>query len=161
LGWFEHEGYLRRKLLFLDLNFWIKLSELKNPPHEQLKALLSDLVETGKLICPVSPSILMELWKQSGGTHRDSISQLMNELSKGLSLQDIYTTFPPEFEAALDGRQAERQVAYSHFLDAFHHPVPDQSMALSITDFMNEWWSGARERAAANMNQGFSERTQQ
>ena len=152
---------MRRKLLFLDLTFWIKLSELKNPPHEQLKALLSDLVETGKLICPVSPSILMELWKQSGGTHRDSISQLMNELSKGLSLQDIYTTFPPEFEAALDGRQAERQVAYSHFLDAFHHPVPDQSMALSITDFMNEWWSGARERAAANMNQGFSERTQQ
>jgi hypothetical protein len=154
LGWLEHEGHLHRKLLFLDLKFWIWLSE---PNHEQLKVFLSHLVETGKLICPVSPSILMELFKRAHDTHRDSISQVMNQLSKGLSLRDVNTTFRHEFEAALDGRQAERQVAYSYFQAAFS-PVftllsPEQGMETSITDFMNGWWGSELEINAAGVEQ--------
>jgi hypothetical protein len=107
----------------------------------------------------------MELWRLSPGTRRDSRSQLMDELSTGLSLRGVDTTFRHEFEAALDGRQAERQVAYSHFQDVFPPvltlPFAEQWVAMSIKAFMNEWWNGARERSAARMHQGFLERAQQ
>jgi hypothetical protein len=154
LGWLEHEGHLHRKVLFLDLKFWIKLSD---PNHEQLKALLSHRVETGKLICPVSPSILMELSKLPRSTHRNSISQIMSALSKDLSLLRVDAAFRHEFKAALDGRQAERKVAYSHFLDVFHLPV----MVLSITDFMNGCLNDARGRSTRGMQEGSVEKAQQ
>ena len=71
----------------------------------------------------------MELSKRPRGALRDSRSQLMDELSKGLSLRKMPTTFQHEFEAALEGQQAERQVAYSSFLDAVGGeitlPVPE------------------------------------
>jgi hypothetical protein len=161
LGWLEHEGHLRRKLLFLDLNFWINLSESKDSSYERLKALLSNQVETGKLICPVSPSLLMELLKRKRDTHRDTISQLMDELSKGLSLRDVDTTFRHEFEAALDGRQAERQAAYSRFQDVFPPQVFPLPFPESITDFMSGYWGDTRGIYAAGIEQGFSERAQQ
>jgi hypothetical protein len=164
LDWLEHEGHLRRKLLFLDLKFWIWLSE---PSHEHLKALLSNLVETGKLICPVSPSILMELFKRTRDTHRDSTSQLMDQLSKGLSLRFVDATFRHEFEAALDDRQVERQVAYSYFQDFFFPPPaftllsPGQGMETSITDFMSGHWGSLLGINAVRMQQRFLERAQQ
>jgi hypothetical protein len=162
LGWLEHEGHLNRKSLFLDLNFWIQLSE---PNHEQLKVQLSHLVETGKLICPVSPSILMELFKRTRGTHRDNTSQLMDQLSKGLALRGVDTTFRHEFAAALDGRQAERQVAYSYFRDTFP-PVftllfPEQGMEMSITDFINGRWSSVLETNASGIEQRLVKGAQQ
>ena len=159
LSWLEHEGHLRRKLLFLDLNFWIRLCE---PNHEQLKALLSNLVGTGKLICPVSHSLLMELSKRTRDTHRDTHSQLMDELSRGLSLRSGNTTFRHEFEAALDGRQAERQVAYSRFHDVFpFRPQIPPPFPESITDFMRGFWGDVLEMYAGGMELGFSERAQQ
>lgn len=163
--WLEHGGYLSGKLLFLDLSFWINLSEPKNPSYELLKARLSNLVETGKLICPVSPPLLIELCKQPRSPHRDSISQVMDMLSKGLSLRFGEATFRHEFEAALEGRQAERQVAYSYFRDAFP-PIytllsPEQGMETSITDFLSGCCGDVLKIKAALMEQGFSERSQQ
>jgi hypothetical protein len=162
LGWLEHEGHLHRKLLFLDLKFWINLSKPKNPSYEQLRALLSKLVETGKLICPVSHSLLMELSKRPRDTHRDTHSKLMDELSRGLSLRSVYTIFRHEFEAALDGRQAERQVAYSRFHDVFpFRPQIPPPFPESITDFMCGFWGHVVEMYAGGMKLGFSERAQQ
>jgi hypothetical protein len=159
VGWLEHEGHLRRKLLFLGLKFWIRLVEPKESSHEQLKALLFNRVETGKLICLVSPSIPMESWKRVRDTHRDSTSQLMDQLSKGLSLRGVDATFPHEFEAVLDERQAERQVAYSYFQDAFSSVFrllsPVRKMETSITDFMSGCWSGLLGINAAGINQRF------
>ena len=123
-------------------------------------------------MCPVSPSLLMELAKRPRDTHRDSHSRLMDELSKGLSLRMVHDIFHHEFEAALEGQQAERQVAYSHFLDAVGGeitlPVPEglaqseEGLELgarlvnwmssflspsSITDFMNEWMEDGMDEA--------------
>jgi hypothetical protein len=110
----------------------------------------------------------------------------MDELAKGLSLLKVNDIFGNEFKAVLEGRRAERQIAYSHFLDAFcgglTFPVPEGSArseiqrvisaavagvmfnslaAMSITHFMNNWMEGATETAVAHMRQGFSEMSRQ
>ena len=187
-AWLESQGYLNRKLLFLDLNYWIQLSEPRTGSQAEIKDRLSEMVSSGRLICPVSPSLIMELGKQPPSPSRQSLCQLMDELSKGLGLKIAQRIFPIEFEAILGGDAAPRRMGYSHFYDALMESglvldglpnIPEAIARLSatavlehqaqmtITDFMNVWFDMGRDEesgpdpAVAKMSQGFSDKAVQ
>jgi hypothetical protein len=75
-------------------------------------------VEERLLVCPVSPSLLLELEKRPASEKGEGYSQLMDRLSKRLSLQLNLVIFSEELRALMTGKQIEREIAYSHFLDA-------------------------------------------
>ena len=184
-AWLASQGYLNRRLLFLDLNFWIRLSESRTGLQEEIRDLLVELVSSGRLICPVSPSLIMELGKQPPSTHRQSQSQLMDELSGGLGIKIGTRIFPIEFEAALEGKRATRNLAYTHFFDAMVESglaldrpsnIPEgiarlaakivlgAQAQLSITEFMNVSFDMGRDEVSrkhpsvAKMSRGFSDK---
>ena len=70
LGWLERSGHLRKKKLYLDLNFWINLTDPKDNLDAELRELVTGMVNEGRLICPISPSLVVELGKQSDSTRR-------------------------------------------------------------------------------------------
>lgn len=118
LGWLQRSGYLTRRILFLDLNYWISLYEERNDVYRELSKALHEEVDAGRLICPVSPSLLMEVQKRPRDERRYGYCQLMDRLSGRLSLRVGPAIFAEEFRALALGLTIEREVAYSFFLDA-------------------------------------------
>lgn len=118
LGWLEKTGYLKRRVLFLDLNHWIRLSDGQDELYRELSEALHEAVDAEQLICPVSPSLLMEVEKRPYGDRRSRYCRLMDRLSGGLSLRVSPAVLAEEFRALALGQQIERQIAYSFYLDA-------------------------------------------
>ena len=117
--WLRQRGYLDRRLLFLDLKFWILLREQNTPIQREMAKRLRERVEAGQVLCPVSPSLLMEVGKQKWSVKRNDYWRLMDDLSRGLSLRVAVHIFTEEMKCVLRGRPIPREVAYSHFLEAF------------------------------------------
>jgi hypothetical protein len=109
---------MQRHILFLDLFYWIKLSESREPVYQDLNKALHEAVEEGYLICPISPSIFMELKKQPASEERKNHAQLMDKLSRKLSLRISQNIFKDEFRAVMAAEQIPRNIAHSHYLDA-------------------------------------------
>jgi hypothetical protein len=103
----------------LDLRFWIGMSEGQNASYIRLKELLSKLVAERKIICPVSPSLLLELKKRPSSLERTAYCKLMDDLSQGLSIRLWLVIFKEEFKSVVEERQIQPQIAYSHFVEAF------------------------------------------
>jgi hypothetical protein len=118
LRWLEAKGFLSRKTIFLDLSFWIGMAEGQSPSYIKLKGLLSKRVAERQVICPVSPSLLLELKKRPSSKKRAKYCQLMDELSLGLSIRHWLVIFKEEFKSVAEERRIEPQIAYSHFVDA-------------------------------------------
>jgi hypothetical protein len=83
-----------------------------------LNKALHEAVEEGILICPISPSIYVELQKQNSLEKWKSYAQLMDQLSGKLSVRISQNIFVEEFRAILTGDQISREIAYSHYVDA-------------------------------------------
>lgn len=118
LEWLKKTGYLQRSTLFLDLNHWIGLSDKQDDIYRELSDALHDAVDTEKVICPVSPSLLMEVEKRPRDDRRGRYCRLMNRLSGGLSLRIHPATFAEEFRLVASGQRITRQIAYSYFFEA-------------------------------------------
>lgn len=118
LGWLRKTSYLARQILFLDLNHWVGLYEERNEVYRELSRALHEAADSGALICPVSPSLLMEVQKRPRDDRRYGYCQLMDRLSGRLSLRVGPAIFAEEFRALALGQRIERQVAYSFLLDA-------------------------------------------
>lgn len=183
--WLEQCGYLNRKLLFLDLNFWIRLVKESTPTQLELKERLTTLVSSERILCPISPSMIMEVGKQPRSEYRDSQTNLMDELSCGLAIKLPPRVFPVEYKSESEGRHASRELIYSHFMDAMAetplslegHPglpeplarlaaelVLDSQTKLSITKFMAESFNRTEgsfpggDSSSLRMNDAFSEK---
>ncbi|MDO8713710.1 MAG: hypothetical protein Q7K13_04400 [Polynucleobacter sp.] len=77
--------------IYLDQRFWIMfrdapVSQGKDKVIFDLLALLKNLVSQGKVICPISESVFIELLKQSDKSTRLATTKLIDELSLGISL---------------------------------------------------------------------------
>lgn len=132
--------YLTRPILFLDLNHWINLAKEQDNVYRELNKVLHEAVDAGKLVCPVSPSLLMEVEKRPLSHKRYRYCQLMDRLSGRLSLRDERAIFAEEFRAQGLGQQIERQIAYSFFLDAMSTG--------SRLEFPEGWTTELAEQAA-------------
>lgn len=119
LRWLHDMGYVERQLLFLDVLFWIGMAERSDPLYIELYDLLQDRVNAGRVLCPVSPTILMELQKRPQSARRDSYYHLADTLSHGLALRSLPLIFSDEFRAALTGEKINRRIAYSAIWHAF------------------------------------------
>lgn len=90
---FRHVTQTKRKLwewlaprqkIYLDLRFWIML---RDNTVSSLYATLKNGVVNGKIICPLSESIFLELMKQEDVGSRRRSAELMDELSMGVAIE--------------------------------------------------------------------------
>lgn len=79
-----------RLALYLDQKYWIALRKAEagvgNEPENELLRLLRGLTRDGKVFCPISESVLMELMKQEDPQSRLRTAQMIDDLSSGVSL---------------------------------------------------------------------------
>lgn len=84
-----------RRLVYLDMNFWISLRdpiEASKPAETtELLDLLRTGVESGRILCPVSYAVFVELMKQKQvGDRRIVLARLMDELSMGVGIRNPF-----------------------------------------------------------------------
>lgn len=80
-----------RQRIYLDQRFWLlfrdaSLSNCREDSVAELLAYLRASVEEGISICPISESVFIELLKQSDDSTRIATAQLVDELSRGVTL---------------------------------------------------------------------------
>jgi hypothetical protein len=85
------EWVMARDRVYLDKRFWIHLraARMREPSPPGASALLASLeagVSTGRLVCPISDALFLELMKQSDPGTRGATAQLIDELSCGITL---------------------------------------------------------------------------
>ena len=91
-----------RRTVYLDLNFWISLrnpSKAKKPKESaDLLDILRNGVKAGRLLCPVSYAVFVELMKQKqSGDGRVTLARLMDDLSMGVGLRNSFDTARIEY----------------------------------------------------------------
>jgi len=139
IQWLEYRGSLKSKILYMDLNFWIKLVEGNTDKHVKIRKTISHLVKQNKLVCPVSPTLLLEIKKKGDLKIRKQYCQLMDQFSKGLSLRNFAIIFAEEFREVTEKRMLPREIAFSHFMEAF-------GVAMHL-DFPEGWYKTDAKRA--------------
>ena len=80
-----------RAAIYLDTKFWIRLrdADMGIPAMDgagELLDLLRDLTKAGKVFCPISASVFVEVMKQSDGNTRLATARVIDELSLGVTL---------------------------------------------------------------------------
>ncbi|EPO1080610.1 hypothetical protein [Cronobacter dublinensis] len=74
--------------IYLDLRFWIFFRDIelgKNNDQDSIKLLqkIKYLVDNGKVICPISATVFLELMKQSDSETRMATAKVIDHLSFG------------------------------------------------------------------------------
>src|SRR5712671_2841249 len=77
--------------IYLDIRYWLLLrrallADDDSTPNGKLLVLLRDAVNTGKVFCPISETVFLELLKQSDPSSRLRTAKLIDDLSLGVSL---------------------------------------------------------------------------
>lgn len=86
------EEVARRKKVYLDTKYWIFLRDVESngsgdPRHEEIRRLLVQLTGEGKVICPFSDYLHLELFKQRDAQTRLCTAQIIDTLSYGVSIK--------------------------------------------------------------------------
>lgn len=84
-----------KRKVYLDTKFWILLREVllqrnAQPEVIDLYSALSDGLRAGTLICPISATTFLEIYKQQDAKTRQATVALVDELSLGVSLADHF-----------------------------------------------------------------------
>lgn len=92
---------MARDRVYLDKCFWICLrnARLRVPGPPGASELLDTLaagVSAGRLVCPISDALFLELMKQSDPTTRGATAELIDELSCGITLSSQQTRVATE-----------------------------------------------------------------
>lgn len=85
------EGVMARERVYLDKCFWIHMRAARTnspspPGATELLASLTAGVAAGRLICPVSDALFLELMKQTDPATRNGTAELIDALSLGVTL---------------------------------------------------------------------------
>ena len=106
-----------RKIIYLDLKFWIYLRDPEDSPNpdtnREIRRLLYDGVAHGKLVCPLSYAIYVELISQPLAKRLET-AKIMDDLSLGYCLsgpEDVYGIELSRF--FIENASALRRFAYS------------------------------------------------
>lgn len=95
-----------KKLLYLDLKFWILLRDAATGHRSDLDisrllVLLMRLVETGQALCPISDVVYAELLKQKNPKTRAATAKLIDSLSLGVCIVTVDTRTGTELAHAI------------------------------------------------------------
>jgi hypothetical protein len=85
-----------REVVSLDSNIWIDMADGKKPDARPIKETLIDLVQAGTLFCPLSPTLIWELYKQDSSLLRTG--ELMETLSLNVCFASTDEIFDWEVE---------------------------------------------------------------
>lgn len=144
--------------LYLDQNFWIRLRKSEfgqgNKDEQELLSVIRGAAKDGRIFCPISESVFMELMKQSDISSRLRTAKLIDELSFGIAL------IAPDVRIATElarfvyyrGPKASSLHPLRHlvwtklpWVLGIHHPVSaafDQAMMLAVQkSFFDKMWS--------------------
>ena len=80
-----------RDAIYLDIKYWIILCEAilgrsKSDQDNKLLKIIIDLVENGKIFCPISEASFVELMKQEDMSTRRATAEIIDKLSLGVTL---------------------------------------------------------------------------
>lgn len=99
--------------IYLDLKYLIKirdsLTEKERSINKRIFYRLKELVNNGKVICPFSDSILDEVLKQSDLKRRIKTAEVLDILSKNISLKPLLYIFIEEFLNVLNFYRGQTQ----------------------------------------------------
>lgn len=95
------ERVMSRSRVYLDKCFWIHMRAARTglpcpPGSADLLAALSAEVTSGRLICPVSDALFLELMKQTDPATRSATAELIDTLSLGVTLSPHRTRVATE-----------------------------------------------------------------
>ena len=122
--------------VYLDQNYWIycrdvALGNPRHPDHKQLFEMLVNGVECGKIICPASHTILEETLKQDDDITKNLTADIVQRLSKGITLQPFEVLFDAEIRHFLysqihskEALCAPEQLAWTYVGNIFSHLSP-------------------------------------
>jgi hypothetical protein len=111
-----------RRVVYLDTNFWIQMTEVKRPAAAECLAACRASVQSGAVIFPLSFASITELVEQPPAAPREAQARLMDELSTGIS-----------FRASNAIHKVEAQAAYEFFTAGTKQP-PDKSLAFTCVN---------------------------
>lgn len=95
-----------KKAIYLDTNYWIVLRDVHlNRPqkenHIEIFRKIKHLKEAGKIFCPVSDAIFIEVSRQSDENTRIPTADLMDELSGGIAIETTYQRIENEIKHSI------------------------------------------------------------
>ena len=93
-----------RLVALLDMNVWIDLAEAKTEQNARLREKLRDLVSGARLFCPLTASLIWELYRQSFSSAL-RVATLMEELSLNTSFAATEEIFTSEVDAVFEELQ--------------------------------------------------------
>jgi hypothetical protein len=148
-----------RAAVYLDTKFWIILRKAQagvgsHSDEVELLKLLRRLTTEGRVFCPISESIFMELMKQADSKSRLETARLIDELSLGVTLTSYDTQLATELAHYIKATAYQRDALYPlHHLIwsklvyvlGFQHPAStpfDAATELAIKKaFFDKMWA--------------------
>ena len=148
---------MARECVYLDKCFWITLRDAhigrtKDTAAHELLIGLTESVEQGRRVCPISDAIFLELMKQSDSETRLATAKLIDELSCGVTLVPNPTRIATEiahfFHAAIGSKVYPLEVliwSKLSYVLGVQHPVVDafstEDQAIIQKAFFDHMWN--------------------
>ncbi|MFK2893801.1 hypothetical protein [Dyella flagellata] len=150
------EWVMARDRIYLDKCFWIHLraarTAVPSPPgaSDLLDALVAG-VSTGRLVCPISDMLFLELMKQSDPATRGATAELIDELSSGVTLSSEPTRVATEVAHFLHANTGHSVHPLEHlvwtkvpYILGVQHPVatafPEEEQLVIQKVFLDHFW---------------------
>jgi hypothetical protein len=130
------EWVMARERVYLDKCFWIHMRAVRTnspspPGASDLLASLAAGVAAGRLICPVSDALFLELLKQTDLATRSATAELIDQLSRGVTLSPQPTRVATEVAHFFHANVGHNVFPLEHlawtkvpYILGVQHPVP-------------------------------------
>lgn len=150
------EWVMARDRVYLDKCFWIHLRAARTnapspPGASDLLVALATGVSAGRLICPISDALFLELMKQADPATRGATAELIDQLSCGITLSPEPTRVATEVAHFLHASVGHSVHPLEHlvwtkvpYILGVQHPVatafpPDEQLVIQKAFFDHLW----------------------
>jgi len=144
--------------IYLDQRFWLLLRDVLldrsgDAAISDLLALLRYLVSQGKVICPISESVFIELLKQSDKSTRLATAQLIDDLSLGITLIPLHERIQQELcnsfyeQAGVNNLIPLQQLVWTKLpyvlgeIHPYNTPFPPKEELVLQKSFLDHIWN--------------------
>ncbi len=143
-----------KKAIYLDTNYWIILRDVhlgrpRKEIHNEIFRKIIQLKEAGKIFCPVSDAIFIEVSRQSDENTRISTANLMDELSDGIAIETTYQRIESEIEysiASIAGNHDTSMQVWTKPCFVFgevlfkHDGISEDQNLAFLTEYLTRMW---------------------
>lgn len=140
-----------RTKVYLDQNFWIDLVRAREgrsgPTEVALLETLQMKVAQGTIVCPAGEAVFAELMKNRSMDARLQVAALVEELSCGVAIQNVWDRVHHEFAAVMlpDKTIPPREYVWTKLPFIYGHPrpqpkVPPETLLIMQKGFFDTMW---------------------